>query len=327
MYRCGNCGGTFSFFTIPGKCPICGRWAKVKCSNCGFADEAEVFIQKGNRCPKCNKRVRIDGAQQTNNAILDRYNCPDCGNPMVLLVCSNCGHRRWFLIVIFVFLELFFCALFLSSIFYENDKMTVFETITGPVFFIIVAFGCLYLTLRRVFSKRPIPANVDQNSSFTRVDSANLTPNTGDEIKSPIMEPQSSPQVATDSQPAVTTQKEAELVIDVDLLIGRMSNFETRSAAAKQLAWMPQETIAKAVQQDWTNAVYMLMELYDESPRGEGYKTYSSGAERVAIVGKALNQLGGMDQMLEAQALFARLRPRAARNLEMLWDGVGNWQG
>jgi hypothetical protein len=31
--------------------------------------------------------------------------------------------------------------------------------------------------------------------------------------------------------------------------------------------------------------------------------------------------------MKEAHALFAGERPRMARNLEMVWDGVGTWGG
>lgn len=31
--------------------------------------------------------------------------------------------------------------------------------------------------------------------------------------------------------------------------------------------------------------------------------------------------------MKEAHALFAALRPKMARNLEMVWDGIGTWAG
>ncbi len=31
--------------------------------------------------------------------------------------------------------------------------------------------------------------------------------------------------------------------------------------------------------------------------------------------------------MLEAHKMFAAERPRMARNLEIIWDGIGTWQG
>ena len=44
-------------------------------------------------------------------------------------------------------------------------------------------------------------------------------------------------------------------------------------------------------------------------------------------IGSILHEMGGMDEMLEAHARFKMLRPRAARNLEMMWDGIGSWRG
>jgi hypothetical protein len=74
-------------------------------------------------------------------------------------------------------------------------------------------------------------------------------------------------------------------------------------------------------------AVDRLVALYDESPRGEGFITGSGQAEPVRNVGSQLNDLGGFRLMREAHALFAEKRPRAARNLEMVWGGIGSWGG
>ena len=44
-------------------------------------------------------------------------------------------------------------------------------------------------------------------------------------------------------------------------------------------------------------------------------------------VGKKLNEAGGMDLMLKAHAAFASRNGLMARNLEMVWDGIGGWAG
>jgi len=48
---------------------------------------------------------------------------------------------------------------------------------------------------------------------------------------------------------------------------------------------------------------------------------------RIRAIGEELNQRGGKPLMRWAHAAFARERPRAARNLEILWHGIGDWQG
>ena len=40
-----------------------------------------------------------------------------------------------------------------------------------------------------------------------------------------------------------------------------------------------------------------------------------------------LDEAGGMDLMRQAHGLFARQNPGMARNLESVWDGIGNWMG
>lgn len=69
--------------------------------------------------------------------------------------------------------------------------------------------------------------------------------------------------------------------------------------------------------------VNRLLELYRKKP--EGYLTTQAG--EVRAVGKELAEEGGFDLMLQAHKLFAQQNPRMARNLEMVWDGIGGWQG
>jgi len=71
----------------------------------------------------------------------------------------------------------------------------------------------------------------------------------------------------------------------------------------------------------------LLVACYDRTPRGEGFLMGSYSARDVEDIGRQLDALGGFELMLDVHALFARRRPRAARNLEMVWDGVGRWQG
>lgn len=69
--------------------------------------------------------------------------------------------------------------------------------------------------------------------------------------------------------------------------------------------------------------VERLVWLYQKRPGG--YLT--SQADEVREVGRKLNEAGGMDMMLEAHAAFARQNGLMARNLEMVWDGIGSWAG
>jgi len=48
---------------------------------------------------------------------------------------------------------------------------------------------------------------------------------------------------------------------------------------------------------------------------------------RIRAIGEELHRRGGKPLMRSAHAAFARERPRAARNLEILWHGIGDWQG
>jgi hypothetical protein len=79
-------------------------------------------------------------------------------------------------------------------------------------------------------------------------------------------------------------------------------------------------------------AVEVLLALYNEKPEGywPGFgPDYKSGIERIREIGESLNKGGGMERLLRVHAEFAR-RTRvfgAARNLESLWDRIGEWRG
>ena len=69
--------------------------------------------------------------------------------------------------------------------------------------------------------------------------------------------------------------------------------------------------------------VERLLQLYRRTP--EGFLTSRAG--EVREVGRKLDEAGGKEKMLEAHSLFAAQNPRMARNLEMVWDGIGGWMG
>ena len=73
--------------------------------------------------------------------------------------------------------------------------------------------------------------------------------------------------------------------------------------------------------------VQELLRLYRQTPGG--FLTDSAAALPVRAVGKKLDEAGGFHLMLQAHELFAANSPGMglARNLEMVWDGIGGWRG
>jgi hypothetical protein len=69
--------------------------------------------------------------------------------------------------------------------------------------------------------------------------------------------------------------------------------------------------------------------IYTEHPggflRGQG----GAVEEEIRAIGQALHEAGGIELMRFVHAGFASKSgdPGAARNLEFLWDGIGNWLG
>ena len=61
MFTCSECDRDFSQYDTPGKCPVCGEWAKLQCGSCGGESSAKKCIDEGGKCPKCGKRIAIPG--------------------------------------------------------------------------------------------------------------------------------------------------------------------------------------------------------------------------------------------------------------------------
>ncbi len=62
-YHCGNCNRNFAYFINPGQCPHCRVYASVVCSACSHRAPASEFIEHGNSCPKCGRRVYLPGSR------------------------------------------------------------------------------------------------------------------------------------------------------------------------------------------------------------------------------------------------------------------------
>ena len=70
-----------------------------------------------------------------------------------------------------------------------------------------------------------------------------------------------------------------------------------------------------------------LVMIYSRNPGG--FLMDSPSAEPVKAIGRKLNEAGGKDLMLRAHGIFSANAPGPglARNLEMVWDGIGGWCG
>lgn len=73
----------------------------------------------------------------------------------------------------------------------------------------------------------------------------------------------------------------------------------------------------------------MLLDLYRKQPGG--FVKSDPLVAGIRSIGTNLNNIGGMDLMLETHKSFAascnEIGPGLARNLEMMWDGIGDWRG
>jgi hypothetical protein len=76
-------------------------------------------------------------------------------------------------------------------------------------------------------------------------------------------------------------------------------------------------------------ATSALVEIYRRHP--EGFLTGSSSPEAKVIrsIGDMLNEKGGMTLMLRVHEVFSSRCgiPGAPRNLEHMWDNIGEWRG
>jgi hypothetical protein len=69
-----------------------------------------------------------------------------------------------------------------------------------------------------------------------------------------------------------------------------------------------------------------LIRLYDSSSKGEGFYKDSQEAVPVRTIGESLNNSGGIELMLQVHEMFSNKRHNCARNLEIVWGGIGSWQ-
>ena len=80
---------------------------------------------------------------------------------------------------------------------------------------------------------------------------------------------------------------------------------------------------------DPDDAVIELLQLYGRTREGFYPSANGLSENRVREIGRELDARGGKELMREAHAKFARMTntPGGARNLEIMWDGIGSWQG
>jgi hypothetical protein len=80
---------------------------------------------------------------------------------------------------------------------------------------------------------------------------------------------------------------------------------------------------------EFDDAIEKMVTIYREHPQGFVQGQGGAPEQELRLIGKILNQKGGMDLMRAAHAEFtSRCAIRgASRNLEFIWDGIGNWQG
>ena len=74
-------------------------------------------------------------------------------------------------------------------------------------------------------------------------------------------------------------------------------------------------------------SVQELLRLYRQTP--QGFLKDSPAAEPVRAIGRQLDAAGGFQLMLRAHEQFDAAKPGngLARNLEIVWDGIGGWRG
>lgn len=110
------------------------------------------------------------------------------------------------------------------------------------------------------------------------------------------------------------------------------SDIDMRANAARALLQMDvSSALARKMDRSlWLAiAVNQLVFAYRDNPLGFVTGDDSWAGRRVRAVGSALNAEGGMTLMQRAHREFSELNevPGAARNLEIMWGGIGEWMG
>lgn len=96
-----------------------------------------------------------------------------------------------------------------------------------------------------------------------------------------------------------------------------------KEAAAQRQPPAPKAEKADKKELYLQKCVERLVALYRQAPDG----FMRDQAVDVRAIGMLLDETGGMDLMRRAHGLFAQQNPGMARNLEIVWDGIGGWRG
>jgi hypothetical protein len=108
-------------------------------------------------------------------------------------------------------------------------------------------------------------------------------------------------------------------------------DWSVRSSAEKALERIggPEGERAPTQQYAFDEAVDMLLEIYRQHPEGFVRGERGAAEQEIRRIGRMLHKQGGIALMRTAHAKFARQCGiyGAARNLEFMWDGVGDWLG
>jgi HEAT repeat protein len=115
-----------------------------------------------------------------------------------------------------------------------------------------------------------------------------------------------------------------------DISAADTARIEARAKAvlleSKQSAGMPTPL---PVQDSLDEAVRRLAEIYTANPDGFVRGQGTDREQEIRRIGQALHEQGGMGRMLTVHADFRRVCAvtGAGRNLEIIWDGIGEWRG
>jgi transcription elongation factor Elf1 len=90
-----------------------------------------------------------------------------------------------------------------------------------------------------------------------------------------------------------------------------------------ELITSSQDTPSKSISVN--DAVNALVRIYENHPEG----LYPDAPDRIKVreIGQSLYDAGGISYMLSAHQEFTHRNHRHARNLEMVWNGIGEWMG
>ena len=70
LHVCSKCGRDFAHYDTPGQCPLCGEWTVVSCGSCGFRSGARTFVENDLKCPRCQSRADVAGAESHTRTII-----------------------------------------------------------------------------------------------------------------------------------------------------------------------------------------------------------------------------------------------------------------